>query len=71
MNKIVRTHYPASRLPDDIRADLPPNSQVTIMLEDAVEPVRKTMTEERLQELLATAERRLDRKSTRLNSSHT
>ena len=30
MNKIVREHYPASKLPDDLREGIDPSSQVTI-----------------------------------------
>ena len=32
MNKIVREHYPASRLPDDLRADVDPQAHVTVTI---------------------------------------
>lgn len=35
MNKIVRTHYPAAKLPADLRADLPQDAtvRVTVVVE--------------------------------------
>jgi len=30
MNKIVREHYPASRLPDDLRVGVDPEARVTV-----------------------------------------
>jgi len=30
MNKIIREHYPASKLPDDLREGVDPNSTVTV-----------------------------------------
>lgn len=34
MNKIVREHYPASRLPEELRAGLPPDASVTVTVEE-------------------------------------
>lgn len=33
MNRIVKDHYPAERLPDDLRADLPEGADVRITIE--------------------------------------
>lgn len=33
MNKIVRDHYPASKLPDDLRGDIDTNATVRIIIE--------------------------------------
>ena len=33
MNRIVKDHYPAERLPDDLRADLPKGADVRITIE--------------------------------------
>jgi len=33
MNKIVKEHYPASRLPEDLRAGLDPDVEVTVTVE--------------------------------------
>ncbi len=40
MNKIVREHYPASRLPDDLREGIDPSSEVTItvIVEETASP---------------------------------
>lgn len=35
MNKVVRDHYPVSKLPDDLRAGLDPSMDVRIVLEPA------------------------------------
>ncbi len=37
MNRIVREHYPASRLPEELRAGLDPKASVTVTVEE-VEP---------------------------------
>jgi hypothetical protein len=34
MNKIVREHYPASKLPDDLRAGIDPQRHVTVTVEE-------------------------------------
>ncbi len=33
MNRIVREHYPAAKLPDDLRDEIGPEKQVTITIE--------------------------------------
>ena len=33
MNKIIRHHFPASRLPEELRGDLPDDAQVTVVVE--------------------------------------
>lgn len=33
MNKIVKTHYPVEKLPEDLRKDLPEGGAVTVTLE--------------------------------------
>lgn len=39
MNKIVREHYPAAKLPDDLRAGIDPARQVTVtVVEEDAEP---------------------------------
>jgi hypothetical protein len=34
MNKIVREHYPAAQLPEDLRPSNDPNARVTVTIED-------------------------------------
>jgi hypothetical protein len=36
MNKIVKEHYPAARLPDDLRAGVDPAATVTITIEPEI-----------------------------------
>jgi hypothetical protein len=39
MNRIVREHYPASKLPEDLRAGVDPSSTVTVtIVEDEKRP---------------------------------
>jgi hypothetical protein len=53
MNKIVKEHYPASRLPEDLRAGVDPASTVTItIVEEAVSP-REAMSLEEIWALRA------------------
>ncbi|MGL5136790.1 MAG: hypothetical protein ACRC7G_03390 [Beijerinckiaceae bacterium] len=40
MNRIVREHYPASRLPAELREGLPPDAQVRVSV--TVQPPRET-----------------------------
>jgi hypothetical protein len=47
MNRIIREHYPASKLPEDLRAGVDPSSTVTVTI---VEEAEKVMT---LEEILA------------------
>ena len=42
MNKITREHYPASRLPEDLRAGVDPSSTVTVTIVE--EETRPAMT---------------------------
>jgi hypothetical protein len=37
VNKIVRKHYPAAKLPSDLRGNIQPNARVAILIEE--EPV--------------------------------
>jgi len=34
MNKIVLEHYPASKLPEDLRGNMSPDASVTIVIEE-------------------------------------
>ena len=34
MNKIVREHYPASQLPEELRPSDDPNAKVTVIIEE-------------------------------------
>lgn len=43
MNKIVRKHYPAAKLPAELRGDIPEDSLVEVIVEE--EPPKKTMAE--------------------------
>jgi hypothetical protein len=36
--KVTTQHYPADRLPDDLRGDIAPESRVTVTVEAVVEP---------------------------------
>lgn len=46
MNKIVRTHYPVSELPDDLRLEAGPASHVTVTLEPEEPPGRRPTLDE-------------------------
>lgn len=41
MNKIVREHYPASMLPEELRAGLPSDASVTVTVEEERSPITK------------------------------
>lgn len=43
MNKIVREHYPAGRLPEELRPNNDPDSWVTVIIEEEAKP-EKVMT---------------------------
>lgn len=43
MNKIIREHYPASKLPEDLRPSDNPNASVTVTIEEEKRP-EKVMT---------------------------
>jgi hypothetical protein len=54
MNKIVKEHYPASRLPEDLRTGVDPRSTVTVtIVEEEMKPPRRVMTPEELWALRA------------------
>ena len=53
MNKIVLEHYPASRLPADLRGKFAPGASVTVTVE---EEVRKPLSREALLELMRKAQ---------------
>jgi hypothetical protein len=38
MNKIIREHYPASKLPEDLRPSDDPNASVTVTIEEEKRP---------------------------------
>jgi hypothetical protein len=38
MNKVVRKHYPASRLPDELRAGIDPDALVHVTIEEEAHP---------------------------------
>jgi hypothetical protein len=50
MNRIVKEHYPASKLPDDLREGLAPGSQVTVTIVEEQASPEKAMS---LDELFA------------------
>jgi hypothetical protein len=43
MNKIVREHYPAAQLPEDLRPSGDPHARVTVIIEEEARP-EKVMT---------------------------
>jgi hypothetical protein len=47
MNKIVKEHYPISKLPEDLRAGLNPDAEVTVTVEQEEKP-EKVMTLEEI-----------------------
>ena len=54
MNKIVKEHYPASKLPEDLRVGVDPAATVTVtIVEEETKPLRKVMTPEELWALRA------------------
>jgi hypothetical protein len=56
MNKIIREHYPASKLPEDLREGVDPSSSVTVTI--AVEAdVASNQSRPSLAELLVLARR--------------
>jgi hypothetical protein len=47
MNRIIREHYPASKLPEDLRVGVDPSSTVTVtIIEDEKRPERVMSLEE-------------------------
>jgi hypothetical protein len=54
MNRIVREHYPASKLPEDLRAGVDPAAIVTVtIVEEEAKPPRQVMTAEEIWALRA------------------
>jgi hypothetical protein len=50
MSRIVLEHYPASKLPEDLRAGVDPSSTVTVTIVEEAKSPEKVMT---LQEIFA------------------
>ena len=48
MNRITREHYPASRLPEDLRAGVDPSSTVTVTIVEEEKRPEKVMTLEEI-----------------------
>ena len=48
MNKIVREHYPASKLPSDLRQGIDPNASVTVIVSLEEVPPHRVMTLEEI-----------------------
>ena len=40
MNKIIREHYPAAQLPEDLRPNDDPNARVTVIIQEEKTPTR-------------------------------
>jgi hypothetical protein len=50
MNKVIREHYPAAKLPEELRAGIDPNASVKITVE-IEEPPQRVMSLEEMFEL--------------------
>ena len=48
MNRIVKAHYPASKLPEDLRAGVDPSSTVTITIVEEENRPEKVMSLEEI-----------------------
>ncbi|SHI00523.1 hypothetical protein [Bradyrhizobium erythrophlei] len=48
MNRIIREHYPASRLPEDLRAGVDPSSTVTVTIVEEEKRPEKVMSLEEI-----------------------
>lgn len=46
MNKIVREHYPAAQLPEELRPSDDPNARVTVIIEEEERPEQVMTLEE-------------------------
>jgi hypothetical protein len=54
MNRIVKEHYPASRLPEDLRQGVDPTATVTVtIVEEETKPPEKIMSLEEIWALRA------------------
>ncbi|WP_375412704.1 hypothetical protein [uncultured Bradyrhizobium sp.] len=48
MNRTVREHYPASKLPDDLRGSVDPSSTVTVIVAEEEQRPEKVMSLEEI-----------------------
>jgi hypothetical protein len=48
MNRIIREHYPASKLPEDLRSGVDPSSTVTVTIVEEQKRPEKVMTIEEI-----------------------
>jgi hypothetical protein len=48
MNRVIREHYPASKLPEDLRAGVDPSSTVTVTIVEEEKRPEKLMTLEEI-----------------------
>ena len=48
MNRIIREHYPASKLPEDLRAGVDPSATVTVTIVEEQKRREKVMTLEEI-----------------------
>ena len=48
MNRIIREHYPASKLPEDLRAGVDPSSTVTVTIVEEGKRPEKVLTLEEI-----------------------
>ena len=46
MNRIVREHYPASKLPEDLREGIDPSADVIVTVEEVERPEKSMTIEE-------------------------
>ena len=53
MNRIIREHYPASKLPEDLRAGVDPSATVTVTIVEEEKPPEKVMSLEEIWALRA------------------
>jgi hypothetical protein len=51
MNRIIREHYPASKLPEDLRAGVDPSATVTVTIVEEERRPEKVMSLEEIWEL--------------------
>lgn len=54
MNKIILEHYPASKLPEDLREGIPPGASVTVTIQEEAD--RKPPDAKKLLELMQAAQ---------------
>lgn len=47
MNKIVREHYPVSKLPEDLREGMDETARVTVIVEEDHKPIMRLQMQER------------------------